>query len=154
MPKTAYFANHLSCQELKQRYRSCCEPVAARRWHLLWLISTGWSIKRAAEAIGISYDYGKTIVSAYNQQGSQSVVNGRKRHWGGGKAALLDEDELAELRQALSQPPNDGGLWSGPKVARWIEQKTGQKVWAQRGWDYLKRCRFSPSATSPAAPQS
>ena len=151
MPKLAYLANHLSSEQLKQCYQHCSDPVESRRWHLLWLVSTQWSIKRASEAIGISYDYAKNIVSRYNQQGKASVENGRKHRHSGGKAALLNDNQLAQLRAALEQPPDDGGLWSGPKVARWIEQRTGQKVWAQRGWDYLKRCRFSPSETSSPA---
>lgn len=148
MPKSAYLANHLSSEQLKQRYQRCTDPVESRRWHLLWLVSTQWSIKGASEAIGINYDYAKTIVTRYNQQGEVSVGNGRKRRHSGGKAALLNDKQLKQLRAALEKPPDEGGLWSGPKVARWIEQKTGQKVWAQRGWDYLKRCRFSPSETS------
>ena len=37
-------------------------------------------------------------------------------------------------------PAPDGGDWTGPKVARWIAEKTGSAhVWPQRGWDYLKR---------------
>lgn len=151
MPKLAYLANHLSSEQLKQRYQRCTEPVESRRWHLLWLVSTQWSIKRASEAVGINYDYAKSILSRYNQQGEVSVENGRKQRHSGGKAALLNDSQLQQLRAALEKPPDDGGLWSGPKVARWIEQKTGQKVWAQRGWDYLKRCRFSPPETSPSS---
>ena len=148
MPKKAYLAPHLEAAQLKQRYQTCPEPVASRRWHLLWLVATDWSIKQAALAVGISYDYAKAIVSHYNQDGEMAVTNRRQTRHSGGKPALLNEAQLAQLRQALSRPPDDGGLWSGPKVARWIAQQTGQKVWAQRGWDYLKRCRFSPPETS------
>ena len=37
-------------------------------------------------------------------------------------------------------------MWSGPKVARWIERRTGagKKVHAQRGWEYLRKARYSP----------
>ncbi len=29
-------------------------------------------------------------------------------------------------------------------MARWIEKETGrEKVWNQRGWDYLKKSRYS-----------
>ena len=34
--------------------------------------------------------------------------------------------------------------------ARWIEQETRRKkVWPQRGWDYLKRLRYSPQRPLP-----
>lgn len=45
---------------------------------------------------------------------------------------------------ALRSRPEDGGIWAGPKVARWIEKETDrEKVRNQRGWDYLKKCKFS-----------
>ena len=48
------------------------------------------------------------------------------------------------LALALEAKPKDGGIWTGPKVARWIEQETGrEKVWNQRGWDYLKKHEYS-----------
>ncbi|WP_293108399.1 winged helix-turn-helix domain-containing protein [Moorena sp. SIOASIH] len=41
-------------------------------------------------------------------------------------------------------------MWTGPKVARWIEKETGvKKVWNQRGWDYLKKLRFSWHSPRP-----
>ncbi|MCC3466298.1 MAG: helix-turn-helix domain-containing protein, partial [Microcoleus sp. PH2017_06_SFM_O_A] len=52
----------------------------------------------------------------------------------------LSPEQQEELRQALQGPAPDGGDWTGPKVARWIAEKTGSAhVWPQRGWDYLKR---------------
>jgi ferritin len=42
-------------------------------------------------------------------------------------------------------------MWSGPKVARWIEQKTGlEKVHVQRGFEYLKKARYSPQVPRPS----
>jgi transposase len=64
---------------------------------------------------------------------------------------LLDEEGQAELREALEGPPPGGGMWSGPKVARWIEQRTGAgKVHAQRGWEYLRKVRYSPQVPRPS----
>lgn len=148
MPRNVYLAPHLSSEELETRYRTVSEPVESRRWHLLWLISKGWKIKQAALAIGYNYDYAKSIVSTYNHQGPAAMGNQRKAPRPRGKPALLNPQQLVELREALNHPPPDGGEWSGPKVAQWIAQKTGrQRVWPQRGWDYLKRCR-NPSPPS------
>jgi transposase len=42
-------------------------------------------------------------------------------------------------------------MWSGPKVARWIEEKAGlEKVHAQRGWEYLRKVGMSPQAPRPS----
>ena len=144
MSKKAHIEAHLSPSELKQRYLLAKDPVEARRWHLLWLVSAKWSIKQAAKAIGYNYDYARDIISNYNSQGELSVVHRRKKGKRIAHNALLNQAQLLELQLALKHPPSDEGIWTGPKVARWIEKKTGiEKVWNQRGWDYLKKCHYS-----------
>ena len=54
-----------------------------------------------------------------------------------------------EQRAALTAPPGDGGLWTGPKVAAWMAARLGRKVWPQRGWDYLRRLGHSPQVPRP-----
>ena len=146
MPKKAYLASHITTFELKKRYRQSKNPIESRRWHLLWKIAQGWTIKNSALAVGLSYGYAQRIVRNYNQDGVRAVQikprTGQKHS--GGKAALLSPEQLAKLTQALESKPSDGGIWTGVKVARWIEQETGkEKVWNQRGWDYLKKSRYS-----------
>ena len=51
---------------------------------------------------------------------------------------LLDEVQQAQLLQALQQPPGDGDLWDGPKVAVWMSEVLGRRIHPQRGWEYLK----------------
>jgi ferritin len=42
-------------------------------------------------------------------------------------------------------------MWSGPKVARWIAERNGlEKVHAQRGFEYLRRARYSPQVPRPS----
>ncbi|WP_293098588.1 hypothetical protein [Moorena sp. SIOASIH] len=69
MPKKAYLADHLSNGELKKRYRASLDPVEARRWHLLWKISLGWTIKNAAVPVVINYQYAFKIIKKYNELG-------------------------------------------------------------------------------------
>lgn len=146
MPRKAYLANHYSSDELKQKYIKSQDPVESRRWHLLWKVSLGWSIKNSALAVGINYDYGKEIVKKYNELGEKGAKNlkNKQRQQVGGKKPLLRDSQLDSLKKALESNPSDGGIWTGPKVARWIEKETGvEKVWNQRGWDYLKKFRYS-----------
>ena len=142
MPRKAYLAKYHSSDELKQKYIKSQENVEARRWHLLWKISLGWTIKNSAIAVGINYEYGKEIVKKYNNLGEKGVVNLKKnpRKRTGGKKSLLTEKQLEKLAAKLESRPSDGGIWTGTKVARWLEEETGvEKVWNQRGWDYLKK---------------
>lgn len=93
-------------------------------------------------AVGISYDYAREILQKYNNQGEKGIKIKRKHR--GGKQPLLNNLQREKLTKLLESKPIDGGVWTGPKVARWMEKETGkEKVWNQRGWDYLKKCEYS-----------
>ena len=48
-----------------------------------------------------------------------------------------------------------GGQWSGPKVARWIAARLGlAHVHAPRGWEALKKLRWSIQAPRPRNPKA
>lgn len=148
MPKKAEIVEHHSVSELAERYRKSEDPVESRRWHLLWRIASGVTVQGSALIVGLNYQYAKRILKKYNELGEEGVKNGRKKEkekvYARGKKALLNEEELGELAKALEEKPADGGIWTGKKVARWIEKKTGrEKVWEQRGWDYLKKLGYS-----------
>ena len=146
MPKKAYLANHFNSHELKQKYLKSQDSVESRRWGVLWKVSLGWTIKNSALALGIDYQYAKKIVKRYNELGAEGVKNQRKatRNHRRGKPPLLNDQQLHSLTTALKESPIDAGIWTGPKVARWIEKETQiEKVGNQRGWDYLKKCDYS-----------
>ena len=53
MPKTAYLAEHFSSSELKEKYLKSQNSVEMRRWHLLWKIFKGWTIKNSTIAVDV-----------------------------------------------------------------------------------------------------
>jgi len=63
---------------------------------------------------------------------------------------MLDSAHQQEdLAAALQEPPEDGGLWSGPKVAQWMQRTLGREIAPQRGWDYLQRVGYSSRVPRP-----
>jgi len=150
MTRIAHLQPYLNDSELKNRYWRATDPVEARRWHLLWLISQKKTIKEASVVIGINYDYAKELVKLYNQQGEKGIIRKQLHRKERSRRALLNEELLSELRLSLKEESPDKGIWTGPKVAEWIAKKTGrEQVWAQRGWDYLKQCRYSCQRPRP-----
>jgi transposase len=146
MPKKPDLAQHFSSAELKEKYLKNRDLIESRRWHLLWKISLGWTIKNSAVAVGYSYPYAQKILKRYNSCGEAGIINQKNQtsNHQRGKKRLLNSQQLEKLKQQIQQKPPDGGIWTGTKVARWIEQETGrEKVWNQRGWDYLKKCNYS-----------
>ena len=83
----------------------------------------------------MSYDYALKGVKSYNLHGGQGLRNCLKDKRGGprGSRGLLKAEQLEQLRKLLQSLPLDGGLWSGPKVARVLCEMLGRKVWPQGG---------------------
>jgi transposase len=141
--------DHFPPEVLHQRYRSAKDPVERSHWQIIWLRSQGQSTAEIAQALGYSQPWIRELIQRYNQQGEPGLVDHRHQH--PGAPALLSPEALAELDHALEdEAAPDGGPWTGPKVARWIEQKTGRDhVHDQRGWEYLLRLGFTTKTPRP-----
>ena len=87
------------------------------------------------------------IVRRYNAEGASGLGDRRARNTGA--RPLLSQEDEAALRDALAEPPTDGGLWTGPKVAAWMARRLGRKVWPQRGCEYLKKLEHSLQVPRP-----
>lgn len=112
------------------------------RYQVVYLVSQGQSAPRVAEAVGYCANWVRSLVHRYNDEGEAGLVDGRSHN--AGQAAYLSAEQQAELMAALEQRHEDGGLWNGPKVRRWIEEKTGrERVSAPLGWYYLQRLGYS-----------
>ncbi|WP_020473608.1 winged helix-turn-helix domain-containing protein, partial [Zavarzinella formosa] len=54
----------------------------------------------------------------------------------------MSPEQQADLYAALQADPPDGGLWSGPKLARYVRDQWGIEVVPQTGWQWLVRLGF------------
>ena len=138
--------------QLEGLYRKAADPVLRTHLLMVWRISLGDSIREVAGMVGYSEKWVREIARRYEERGVEGLGDRRHGNPGAKERALLDEEGQAELREALLEgSPPGGGMWSGPKVARWIEQKTGmEKVHAQRGWEYLRKVGHSPQVPRPS----
>jgi transposase len=134
-------APHLTLGQLEHRYRQARDPVARSQWQIVWLVAQGKSGREAAEVTGYSAKWVGAVVRRYNAEGPDGI--GDRRRVNPGRAPILSAELRAALRARLAEPLPDGGLWSGPKVADWIAEQTGQPVGPQCGWSYL--VRFGPT---------
>jgi transposase len=89
----------------------------------------------------------------YNAHGPQALGDLRRRN--GTSPSILRPDLLEKLKARLLEPPPDGGLWTGPKVARWMASELGlAAVLPQRGWEALKAIGWSVQKPRPRHPAS
>jgi transposase len=144
----ARIAGHLSVEELEARYRAARDVTEARHFQAIWLLAQGRTVLEVAEVLAFVPRWVTQLAARYNASGPEALGDRRRRN--GRAASLLTEAVLAALVVRVRTPPEDGGLWSGPKVAAWMARRLGlAKVHPQRGWEALKRIAWSIQAPRP-----
>ena len=133
--------SHLTVDELEQRYKQCRDTIERPRWHAVWLFAQGHPVAEIHEVIGLSEWVIRKVLHRYNCEGPDGVRD--KRHDHPGAPSLLSAELKEELRELLSGPAPDGGLWTGPKVAGWMSEQLGRKVSAGQAWQTLKQMGYS-----------
>jgi transposase len=144
MAKRVVVATELTAAQLHERYRKASNPVERTHWHILWLVKEGHTPNEAASMLGYT--------ARWNQQGEQAILAHRRTL--PGAPPLLNLEQQKELDQALAHPPADGGLWSGPKVAAWMQERLGRPVDPRRGWEYMQRLGYSSRVPRPEHEES
>jgi transposase len=177
----AHVADHLSVSALEQQYRSCTDVTAARHFQTIWLLAKGHEIaavsQRARDCCGVpkgtrllrcpkgheiaavsatvsfARRWVERLLARYNAGGPQVLGDLRRRN--GTSPSVLKPELLDKLKDRLREPPPDGGLWTGPKVARWMAGELGlAAVFPQRGWEALKAIGWSVQKPRPRHPAS
>jgi transposase len=149
----ARIVEHLPVAELEARYRAARDATEARHYQTIWLLAQGRTFLEVAEVLAFVPRWVEQLAARYNASGPEALGDQRRRN--GRTATLLTEAVLAALAERLKEPPEDGGLWSGPKVAAWIARHLGlAAVHPQRGWEALKRLEWSVQAPRPRHPRS
>src|SRR5690348_2347240 len=126
MAKRVIVTTEATTEELHEHYRNEANTVERTHWHILWLMKEGHTPDEIASMLGYTARWIRTIVGRYNRGGEQAIVDQRLTLKGAPR--LLTVDQQKELDQALDQPPADGGLWNGPKVAAWMASRLGREV--------------------------
>src|SRR4051795_6562718 len=119
----AHVADHLSVSALEQQYRSCTDVTAARHVQTIWLLAKGHEIAVVSATVSFARRWVERLLARYNAQGPQALGDLRRRN--GTSPSVLKPDLLDKLKARLLDPPPDGGLWTSPKVARWMAGELG-----------------------------
>jgi transposase len=152
MPRLIKLEPHLSLAEMAARHDSAPDPVSREHWRILYWLAGGTKAVRVARLTGYSTKWVGLLARRYNRDGPVAV--GDQRRHNRGAAPLLTTEQCVALATALEGPAPDGGLWSGPQVAAWMSTQLGRPVRPQRGWDYLRRCGYTPHRPRPRHAQA
>ena len=144
----ARIVDHLPVEELEARYRASHDATEARHLQAIWLLAQGRTVLEVAEVLALVPRWVTQLAARDNASGPEAL--GDQRRHNGRPASLLTPELLAALAERLKRPPEDGGLWSGPKVAAWMARHLGlAQVHPQRGWEALQRLGWSLQAPRP-----
>jgi transposase len=145
---------HLSYAQLTERFRHCPDGRQKARWQALWLLSrpqAPYSAAQAAAVVGLTADGVRKLVKRYNAGGPAAVA----RNAGGqGRAPRLSAAQQEQLKGELLSRAPDGGLWTGPKLARRIAELTGRPMHKATGWEWLRKLGFTPQRPRPRNTQA
>lgn len=144
----ARIVEHLSVEELEARYRAARDVTEARHYQAIWLLAQGRTFLEVGEVLAFALRWVEELAARYNAVGPETLGDQRRRN--GRRASLFTPELLAALAERLKEPPEDGGLWSSAKVATWMARHLGlEHVHPQRGWEALRRIKWSLQAPRP-----
>lgn len=149
MPRCLSVTPHLSVAELERRYRTCRDPVERTHWQIVWLVAHGHTCPAVGRLVGYSETWVRTVIHRYNDDGPAGLAD--RRHGNPGQPPLVRPAVREELRDRLAEPPPDGGLWTGPKVAAWLTQRLDRAISPQRAWEVLRGIGFTLHQPRPRA---
>ena len=148
-------APHLSPAEIARRYRACRDGVEKSHWQILWLLTRSATPPAPAEVaaqVGLTPAWVRTILKRWNAEGPTGLAD--RRHARNGGQPRLSAEQQAALFEALQGRPDDGGLWTGPKVAAFARGRWGVAIRKETGWRWLTGLGYSLQVPRPRNPKA
>jgi transposase len=148
------FVRHRTANQIRATYRACRHPVEKARWHALWLLARTDEPRtpaQVADVVGLSAVTVRAVLHRWNARGPAGVADGRR---GNGSRPKLTARQRDALYAALQQRPPDGGVWTGPKVTRYVKDRWGVAVGPVTGWRWLVGLGFTLQVPRPSHPNA
>ena len=145
---------HRTPRQAWAKYRACRHPVEKTRWHAVWLLARTDEPRTPAQVaalVGLSDVTVRAVLHRWNASGPGGLADGRT---GNGSRPKLSARRRDALFAALKGRPADGGVWTGPKVARYVKARWQVTVCPETGWRWLVELGFSLQVPRPAHPRA
>jgi hypothetical protein len=118
---------HLSVEELEDRYAACGDATASRHFQVIWLLARGHAVSQVSETAAFGERWIEQLLVRDNAEGPEAPGDLRRRN--GAPAAILKPGLLDKLRPRLDEPPPDGSLWPSRKLANWMAANPALSRW-------------------------
>jgi transposase len=147
MPRPIHVNPHLTREQLLRRWRATSESVERCHLQMIWLALDQHSAAEIARVTGIDRSWVFKIIQRYNAEGPDALGDKRKEaRRGNRKLSTTDE---AALEKALNWEPEDGGIWTAPKVVAWLRRCRGKQISEATAKRTLHRLGFSRQVPRP-----
>ena len=94
----ATVSEHLSVDELEERYVSCSDVTAARHFQAIWLLARGHTVSQVSATTAFGERWIEQLLARYNAEGPDALGDLRRRN--GASATILKPELLEKLRHA------------------------------------------------------
>jgi transposase len=132
-------------EALYERYRRETQPDLRPRWHALWLLRTGRTIRGAAAVLGVHERSVQQWVAWYRAGGLADVAAHRKA--GKGAPGRLTADQRAALVTEAAR----GRFRTAAEAVAWAQEAFGVAYTASGMRQLLRRLRCRPKVPRPLA---
>ena len=130
---------------LYARYRAETKPDLRPRWHALWLLRTGRTVREAARVLGVHERSVQQWVAWYRVGGLEAVAAHRKAGKGS-RARLSGEQQAALLAEAAT-----GRFRTAAEAVVWVRETCGAVYTISGMHQLLRRLRCRPKVPRPLA---
>lgn len=130
--------------QMYERYRREKNPELRARWHALWLIRQGRTLREAAGVLGVNERTVRLWVAWYREGGLKEIERHRR---GGrqGQPSRLNAEQRAQLRERVAE----GTFHCIIEVVAWVEETYGQRYTPQGMYSLFRRSGFKKKVPRP-----
>ncbi len=148
------FVRQRTANQIRRAYRACRHTVEKVRWHAVWLPARTDEPRTPAQVaglVGLSDITVRAVLHRWDAAGPDGLTDGRR---GNGSEPKLTPRRRAALYAALRKRPPNGGVWTGPKVVRYVRDRWQVEVGPVSGWRWLRDLGFTLQVPRPSHPKS
>jgi transposase len=130
---------------LYRRYQAEAKRDLRPRWHALWLLRTGRTVRETAAVLGV-HERSVPYWVAWSRAGGLEAVAAHRQAGQGSRARLSGEQQAALVAEAAT-----GRFRTAAAVGRWVEATFGAVSTVSGMHQLLRRLRGKPKVPRPVA---
>ena len=114
---------------------------------IILMLSDGISSFEASRRLSISPETARNVLIRFNENGIDGLKDKRKSNKRGD--TFVTEELLKDIDKHLSKECVYGGLWSGKKLQRWVEENYDKQVVISTIYRWLHTLNYSTKIPRP-----